>query len=275
MAYFKLNFESQYLHGNTEVGVILPNPHPGLPLDACYDSNARYKVLWLLHGTTGDFSDWSRWSMLEVYANENDLAVVMPSTHNASYTNWPGFGGGYDVYDYIIKELMPMVYNWFPVSDKREDNFIAGLSMGALGALKFALTDPEKFAGAAMLSSCPHHYEYELTTPKGAANHRYKNLFANAGGYEAFLASDDNCWRMFDEMIENADLPMLYFVEGEDDEFFDFFSHFMEHVKERGFNVRIETIPGYTHEWRVWDLTLQRALKLFGFRVREDAVTGQ
>ncbi len=270
MPYFKLNFESQYLRGSTEVGLILPNPSPELPLEKCYSPESRYKVLWLLHGTSGDFSDWIRWSMIEIYANENNLAVVMPSTHNASYTNWPGFGGGYNVYDYILKELMPMMYSWFPISDKQEDNFIAGLSMGAQGALKFALTHPEKFAGAAMLSACPHDYAYQLTTPKGAANQRYKNMFANAGGYEAFMASDDNLWRLCDEKIGKIKLPKLYFVEGEDDEFFEFFHHFMEHAKKEQFDITIETIPGYTHEWRIWNRTVQRALKLFGFKTRED-----
>ncbi len=269
MAYFTLSFESQHLRGNTKVGFIMPNCRFDMTPDEYYCSGKRYKVLWLLHGTTGDYTHWTRYSMIENYAVENDLIVVMPSTHNASYSDWPGFCNGYDAYNFILRELMPLVYNWLPASDKREDNFIAGDSMGGLGALKFALTAPDKFAAAAILSACPHHYEYELTTPKGAANQRYKNQFANAGGYEAFLASDDNVWRLCNELIGKADLPKLYFSEGDNDEYFDFFRHFMEHAEKVGFDVKIETVPGYRHEFRVWNRTIQRALEFFGMKSRE------
>ena len=60
---------------------------------------------------------------------------------------------GYDMFDYLTEELMPLIYGWLPVSDKREDNFISGLSMGGGGALKYAVNHPEKFAAAAILSA--------------------------------------------------------------------------------------------------------------------------
>ncbi|WP_455437597.1 alpha/beta hydrolase [Hungatella hathewayi] len=264
MAYMKLNFESQFLNGNTEVGIILPDRN-GRCIKTFYNKNKRFKVLWLLHGTTGDYSDWIRWSMIEIYACEHDLAVIMPSTQNASYTNWKGFGGGYYVYDYFFKELMPMIYNWFPVSDKREDNFVAGLSMGGLGALKFALTNPDRFAAAAVLSACPHDYEWELNTGNGATNQRYTNLFQNAGGYDMFLNSDDNIWKLCNEYVGKKSLPRLYFSEGDKDEYFGFFQHFAEHAKKSGFEIKVEIIHGYAHEWRLWNRTIQRALEFFGF----------
>ncbi|WP_455437607.1 alpha/beta hydrolase [Hungatella hathewayi] len=271
MAYLTFDFESQYLHGNTRIGIILPNRRAGMEAARFYDQEKKFKVLWLLHGTTGDYSDWTRYSMIEVYADENDLAVVMPSTHNASYTNWHGFGMGYEAYDYLFYELMPLIYNWFPISDRREDNFIAGDSMGGLGALEYALTEPEKFAGAAVLAACPHHYEYELTTPKGKNNKRYQNLFENAGGYEKFMDSRDNVWRLFEERVGRIDLPSLYFAEGTEDRFGDFFNHFVEFVERKKINVKIEKIQGYDHEWRFWNRAIQRAMKLWGFDTREDS----
>jgi Na+-driven multidrug efflux pump len=45
-----------------------------------------------------------------------------------------------------------MVYGWLPVSARREDNFIAGLSMGGRGTIKYAVNHPERFAAAAVLS---------------------------------------------------------------------------------------------------------------------------
>ena len=113
-----------------------------------YGSGKKYKVLWLLHGTFGDHTDWIRKSNIELYACEKDLIVVMPSALNSNYAEWAKFSIGFDMYHYLTEELMPLVYNWFPASDKREDNFIAGLSMGGRGTLVYALNHPEKFAAA-------------------------------------------------------------------------------------------------------------------------------
>ena len=68
---------------------------------------------------------------------------MCPSAMNSNYSNWPDTMMGYNMYDYFTKELMPLIYGWFPVSDKREDNFIAGLSMGGRGTIKFAVNYPE------------------------------------------------------------------------------------------------------------------------------------
>ena len=120
MALVTFDFESQYLGNNSMVGVILPDKPRGVTPAEFYGSGKKYKVLWLLHGTFGDYSDWIRKSMIELYACEHDLIVVMPSALNSNYANWPSFGLGFNMYDYIFDELMPVIHNWFPASDKRE-----------------------------------------------------------------------------------------------------------------------------------------------------------
>ena len=155
MALLTINFESQYLHNNHEVCVILPNkPRKETP-EEFYRSQQRYPVLWLLHGTYGDQTDWLRKSNIELYAEEKNLAVVMPPALNSNYSNWEDTMLGYSMYDYLTEELMPLIYGWLPVSDRREDNFIAGLSMGGRGTIKYAVNHPERFAAAAVLSAAP------------------------------------------------------------------------------------------------------------------------
>ena len=158
MALVTLNFESEYLMNNHNVGVILPDRPHDISSKEFYGSGKKYKVLWLLHGTFGDYSDWIRKSMIELYASEKNLIVVMPSALNSNYANWPAFGTGFNMFDYLTEELMPLIYNWFPASDKREDNYIAGLSMGGRGTCVYAFNHPEKFAGAAILSANPSDF---------------------------------------------------------------------------------------------------------------------
>ena len=59
-----------------------------------------------------------------------NLIAILPSAGNSDYGNWPDYGRGYDFPRFFFDELMPFIYNSFPVSSKRVDNYIAGQSMG-------------------------------------------------------------------------------------------------------------------------------------------------
>ena len=206
MALLTFNFESQYLNNNHEISVILPDKPREVEPAAFYGSGKKYKVLWLLHGTFGDHSDWIRKSNIELYACEKDLIVVMPSGLNANYANWERFSIGYNMYDYFLKELMPLIYGWFPASDKREDNFIAGLSMGGTGTLVYALNHPERFAAAAVLSCCPFQMGF---TNDANLDDRSRGMVENRGGLAAFQASYENTWGLVDKLAGSKDAPVL------------------------------------------------------------------
>lgn len=59
---------------------------------------------------------------------------------------------GNDYWEFVSEELPIVARVLLPLSDKREDNFVAGLSMGGYGAFKMAFWKPEFFAAAASLS---------------------------------------------------------------------------------------------------------------------------
>ena len=270
MAYLQLNFESQCLQGNTAISVILPDKTRGLTPREFYSQEKKYKVLWLLHGTFGDHSDWIRKSNIELYACERDLIVVMPSALNSNYANWPEFSIGYNMYDFLTEELMPLIYGWFPASDKREDNFIAGLSMGGRGTCVYAFSHPEKFAAAAVLSACPRNIEL-LPEMEPGMWERTQGSIKNAGGLEAYLASYENTWRIAGEKAKTGELPRLYFATGKNDMFYGAFLEFQKYAEKIGPDAEFEAIDGYAHEWRFWDLTIQHALAFFGL---DDAGAG-
>ncbi len=263
MSYLQFNFESEYLEGNTAISVILPDKKRGITPQEFYRGDKKYKVLWLLHGTYGDHSDWIRKSNIELYACERDLIVVMPSALNSNYANWPNFSIGYNMYDFFFDELMPLIYGWFPASDKREDNYIAGLSMGGRGTCVYAFSHPEKFAAAAVLSACPRNVEL-LPTQEPHMWKRTQGSIDNAGGLEAYLNSPENTWRTVKEKAKTGELPRLYFAIGKKDGFYNAFVSFKEYAKEIGLEAEFEEIDGFAHEWRFWDLTIQHALSFFG-----------
>lgn len=269
MSLLNLNFFSQCLGNNNDITVIMPDRPWAQSPDTFYASGKKYRVLWLLHGTFGDHSDWLRKSNIELYAAEKDLVVVMTSALNSNYSNWDDYMMGYKMYDFLTEELMPLVYGWLPVSCEREDNFIAGLSMGGRGAMKYAVNHPDKFAAAAILSAVP--VEFADIGPdhpdmmRNSSDARLKRSIENAGGLRAYQNSCENVWAIIDRLAPTGALPKLMLACGEEDRMlYANYLAYQEHCKEIGLAIHWFSLPGYAHEWRFWDLAIQEALAFFG-----------
>lgn len=97
-------------------------------------------MLYLLHGLSDNHSCWLRRTAVDRYAEEYGIAVVMPEVQRSFYCDM-AHGPAY--FTYIADELPQICQRLFRLSDKREDTFIAGNSMGGYGALKAALSRPE------------------------------------------------------------------------------------------------------------------------------------
>lgn len=269
----RLELSSLYLSGITQVSVILPSPPNIIPPEEFYESGEKYKVLWLLHGTFGCDQDWLQYCRIRLYAEEHNIAVVMPSAMNSDYVNWTGFGLGYHMYDFFFKELMPMIYGWFPISDKREDNYIAGLSMGGFGTMVYALNHPEKFSAAASLSgpimdpyNPPECSPIKITPPhiREFRPNRKENQLNNAGGLEGYLQSPANTWdKIIENVKEGIDMPELYFCCGTNDWIYPAFIHFKEYAEENNIPANFEEVPGFTHEWRFWDMYIEKVIERY------------
>ena len=257
------SFRSWCLKSNTDVDIIIPDPPQNADLNEFYRGGKKYKVFWLLHGTYGGYNDFVRRTNIDMYAKECDLIVVMPNAMNSDYMNWPGFNLGFNMYDFLIKELMPMIYGWFPASDKKEDNFIGGISMGSAGAYKYAVNYPELFAGCSCMSCTP--MDVETAYRNGTMDERLKNQVQNMGGIEKYLASHENVWDLTRKMVGNPEAPKFYFSIGKEDFLYARHLKFRKYCEEIGFQEAIfDEQEGYGHEWRLWELEIQKALEVFG-----------
>jgi putative tributyrin esterase len=142
----EVNFFSETLGLLSSMYVLLPKRT--LP-DIQNKPRKKLRTLYLLHGHSDDHTAWQRYTSIERYAEDLNIAVVMPAVH-LSFYNDMAHGGKY--WQFISEEVPALVRDIFPLSSDREDNFVAGLSMGGYGAFKLALTHPERFAAAASLS---------------------------------------------------------------------------------------------------------------------------
>lgn len=148
MATLKIKFLATTVQMQMHLQVFLPEPAICGPEAASGDG---LKVLWLLHPESGDCSDWIRMSMAESYAQNANIALVMPNMDNSMYMDMAH--GAYPYFTYLTQELPPHIRSLVKVlSHRREDNFVAGISTGGYGAVKWMLQRPEMFAGCACFS---------------------------------------------------------------------------------------------------------------------------
>ena len=120
------------LNNSTRITIALPDINP--------KEGTRWPVLWLL-GEEGMSSDYYvRKCDIESLCRKYDIAIVMPEGLHSDYENMVR---GLRWYDFVSDALPKFFYDNFPISDKKEDNYVFGFGMGGLGAFRLALRLPD------------------------------------------------------------------------------------------------------------------------------------
>lgn len=123
-----------------------------------YDPGETYPVLYLLHGIGGTHTEWNGGRPNEIASNLiasgeiEPLIIVMPNIRaKQNDTDLSDMYGPESImaFDNFINDLrdnlMPFISDNYPVSGKREDSMVAGLSMGGREALFIGVSMPETF----------------------------------------------------------------------------------------------------------------------------------
>ena len=121
-----------------------------LPVGYSAAAPRRYPVLYLLHGKSGDHTDWSKRAPLREAVGSTPLIVVMPDGDDGWYLDWADGVHGYE--GQIVRDLIPHVDATYRTLAAREGRAVAGLSMGGYGAFVLALRHPDLFVSAASQS---------------------------------------------------------------------------------------------------------------------------
>jgi S-formylglutathione hydrolase FrmB len=216
---------------------------------AGHSSDEPPPVLYLLHGLSDDDTTWLRRTSIERYVAPLGLAVVMPQVHRSFYTD-QAHGGRY--WTFLSEELPQIVQGFFRVSDRREDTYVAGLSMGGYGALKWALRRPQRFAAAASLSGA-----LDMASRSGLDDLE-PGLTATIFGTRQVAGSDEDLLALLDR-ADVASTPPLYVACGTEDHLLGENERFLARARERGLPVTVDLGPG-EHEWGYWDARIQDVL---------------
>ena len=249
----EVNFFSEVLNLQSTLSVLLPQRSLA---DAQSKPRKKFRTLYLVHGRSDDHTAWQRQTSIERYVEGLELAVVMPAVHLSYYTDM-AHGGKY--WQFISEEIPAIVRDLFPLSSNRNDNFVAGLSMGGYGAFKLALTHPERFAAAASLSGgLDIREKVSLDNPRNDETRlaSLRNVFGDlnkvTGGKHDLIA-------LARKVARGRVRPRLYQCCGTEDFLYKENIHFRNEIRKLPFDLTYEEGPG-EHTWAYWDMMIQRAL---------------
>lgn len=251
----RCDFFSETLRISTSMTVILPQGTEH-QIGMRGQAQGEPPVLYLLHGLTDDDTIWSRRTSIERYAADLGLAVVMPQVAHSFYADE---AHGLPYWSFLTQELPTLVHRFFRVSDHREDTFVAGLSMGGYGAMKWALREPWRFSYAASLSGA---LAMDGTARDGDpwVTSTLQRIFDGRP-----VAGSDNDLLHLLTRADPAALPPLYVACGADDFLFDDSVRFVDAARASGVDIESVVDVG-DHEWGYWDHHIQQVLSRLPLR---------
>lgn len=251
MAFLQVQFFSAVLNVASTVNVIMPEPNQGIGMGSSKEETLP-KVLYLLHGYSDDHSIWMRRTSVERYAANHNLAVIMPAVNHSFYCNEKH---GEKYWDYVSEELPKTMQRFLRISDRPEDTYVAGLSMGGYGAMRLALTYPERFAAAASFSGA---VDISGLFSRHGEDGTAERIF---GEERDVKGTDVDLMHLLKKNAGASRKPRLYVSCGTKDFLYDQHQKFIPALRESGWDVTRYDEPETVHEWGFWDREIRKFIE--------------
>lgn len=259
-AYSNETLKSKLMGRDMPYRVILPTGYKAA------NEAIRYPVVYLLHGLTGHFSNWTDKTKVAEYAAKHQFIIVTPEGENGWYSD--SVSSPNEKFEsYITKELIPQIDKNYRTLADRDHRVIAGLSMGGYGSLKFGLKYPEMFTLIGSFSGA-----------LGAASWTEKNAGASIGkGIDVIFGLDGSETRAANDIFKMAreltaekvkSLPYVFQSCGTEDFLIQNNRDFLAILNERKVPHEYREQPGI-HDWVFWDDQVREFLDLAERRIKK------
>lgn len=220
-----------------------------LPAEPKPIANLRYPVIYLLHGLTGHYSNWTDKTKLVKYASDHRFIIVTPEGDNGWYSD--SAASPTDKYEsYIIKELIPEIDAKYPTLADRDHRFIAGLSMGGYGAIKFGFKYPETFSMVGSFSGALGATSFT----EAVAGSIGKSIDAIFGGESSELRRSNDIFALLRDAAPEKikAMPYVYQSCGTEDFLYKNNLDFLSLMSTKKLPHEYREHPG-GHDWKFWD----------------------
>ena len=247
MALIRTEVFSVSLKRNVTLTVILPSDAiTGVPVEP------PYKTLYFLHGYSGEGMVLATYLSLRKQAELKGIAIVLPDGYNSFYVDHPERDENYSTF--IGKELVEITRRMFPLSTKREDTFIGGISMGGYGSLYNGAKFHETFSKVMAMSPAVDGYdllEKHQEGPAGFAPGIFENVY---GSNEDYYNSEYYLQNLYRSV--GADAPKVWLACGREDELvFPVVEQFATDMEQMGADLTCRFESG-KHELDFWEAML-------------------
>ncbi|GHE82949.1 alpha/beta hydrolase [Thalassotalea profundi] len=122
-------------------------------LPTSYNEDKQYNVIYVLHGHSGDNTNWTEKTNIERLADTFNVIIVTP---NGGYDSWyiDSKIKQNSLYEtYIAKDVVSYIDQNYSTYANRFSRAITGLSMGGFGALHIAINNQHVFAAVGAMSA--------------------------------------------------------------------------------------------------------------------------
>lgn len=240
------------------------------PTDYFKSNEKRYSVIYLLHGLSGNYKNWTEKTNLLQYATEHNFLIVMVEGENGWYVD-TGTQPRAFYETYIVKELIPEIDKKFRTLSDRKHRIIAGLSMGGYGAIKFGLKYPEKFGFVGSFSGALGIATADTDKMYGWIAETVKRAF---GDSESPVRRNNDIFAILRGLSSDqlSQLPFIYLDCGTEDFLFRENQEFMTLLVEKKVKHEYRHLPG-AHTWTYWDSQIFDFLRLAEKLLKEQEKT--
>ena len=220
---------------------------------------APFKTLFLLHGISGNHADWISETRIRNWAESHGIAVVMPSGYNAFYLDQPEVHNYYG--RFVGQELVEVARRMFPLSTRREDTFIGGISMGAYGALRNGLKYCETFGSIVSLSSAMIINNFDQIISSDGLFFLSRDFLEHTFGDLSHVRdSDKDPARLAADLVYcDRPRPRIFMTCGNQDPLAEANRMLAGRMRDTGLDVTYHEMHG-GHDWDFWNSALPEAL---------------
>jgi S-formylglutathione hydrolase FrmB len=251
-----MNIFSMCLKHEIDVTVVLPDK---------IEDGEKLKCVWLYHGGSGDHVDWLYHTRLVDYVNDGHFAAVLPTVHESCFVDM-NMGNRYGIY--VGKELPGIIWKMYRcISDRREDNYVSGLSNGGYGCFHTALMYPDKFSVVGAFSA-GDKADADFPNDGGAKSITRIRLYGDGDLHKNEYGITYLADRLIDEVESGkrdiSTLPRIYHACGSLDPWLNMNHILRDYFKknEKYFDYTYDEVEGLGHEWDFWEMELKRFLKV-------------
>ena len=168
-----------------------------------------------MHGYSGGALETATFTNFALYAAAHGLAIVMIDGDNSFYVDDRKRNAYYS--RYVGEEIVEVTRKLLPLSRRREDTFIAGISMGGYGALINGLRYSDTFSKIGMLSPALGMYPENGQMQPGSPLHR-ESLLALLGSPSRYHGSYRDYEAAARKALQKPDtMPQLFLACGTGD----------------------------------------------------------